>query len=370
MTQLSEVHGFIQAGQKYHIGKSEIKGIAQDGRVQRLLGLGVSNTAANNINRFAMDADLTPTLTTPSINTPTQFLQQWLPGVVNVVTQALCSDDIMSTLTIGSWEDEEVVQQIVEWTADGGIYGDHTQIPLSSYNVNFERRTNIRFELGVEVHRLEDARAARQQISAIDQKRAACARQLNILRNSTSFFGYADGTNRTFGILSDPNLPGYINSPAGGSGLTTFASKTVNERIASLLILARELLIQSGKTVDPMRDKTVLVLPLGISTTFLDINEFGVSVKSWLAENLPLCRVESVPEFVDANGGESVIYMMAESVPDSGTDDGEVITQLIPTKLFLLGSMQLIKGWQEGYTNATAGVLVKRPFATVRMTGV
>ena len=369
MAQVSFIHQSVPARQQYKLGPKEIKGIAQDENAMQQLGLGVDRSLFA-MRRYGMDADLTPTITTPTISTPVQFLQQWLPGVVNVLTQALRSDKIMGTMTVGAWEDEEIVQQIVEWTANANIYGDNTQIPLASYNVNFERRTVVRFEQGVQVDRLEDARASRQQISSIEQKRAATARELNILRNFTSFFGYADGTNRTFGILNDPNLPAYINSPAGGAGGTTFASKTVNERITTLLLLFQALIDNSGTNVDPGTTNTVLTVPSSIITTFQDINNFGISVKAWLSENYPLCRVEIAPEFNNADGGANVMYLMAEDVPDSGTDGGEVITQLVPVRMFLLGSQQGAKSYIEDYTNATAGVLAKRPYAIQRMTGV
>jgi hypothetical protein len=369
MAQVSFKHKSVPARQQYKLGPKEIRGLAQDESAMQQLGFGVDRSLFSG-RRYGMDADLTPTITTPTISTPVQFLQQWLPGVVNVLTQALRSDNIMGTMIVGAWEDEEIVQQTAEWAANANIYGDHTQIPLASYNLNLERRTVVRFEQGVEVTRLEDARASRQQISSIEQKRAATARELNILRNFTSFFGYADGTNRTFGILNDPNLPAYINSPAGGGGNTTFASKTVGERISSLLLLFQALIDNSGTNVDPGTMSTVLTVPSAITTTFQDINDFGISVKAWLNENYPLCRVEIAPEFNGANGGASVMYLMAEDVPDSGTDGGEVITQLVPVRMFLLGSKQGAKSYVEDYTNATAGVLAKRPYAIQRMTGV
>ncbi len=61
---------------------------------------------------MGMDAILQPVqnlLTTPSISTPIQFLQAWLPGFVFFVTQARKIDDLVGITTQGRWEDEEIV---------------------------------------------------------------------------------------------------------------------------------------------------------------------------------------------------------------------------------------------------------------------
>ena len=55
----------------------------------------------------------------------------------------------------GSWETEEVVQQILEPTGTAVPYGDTTNIPFGSWNLNYNYYTNVRFELGIEVTTLE-----------------------------------------------------------------------------------------------------------------------------------------------------------------------------------------------------------------------
>lgn len=319
---------------------------------------------------FGQDADLTAPLTTQTISTPAQFSQAWMPGTVYTITQARKADEIMGTQTLGSWDDEEIIQIFIEQTGDAVPYQDHTQVQFSNWNPEFERRTVVRFELGYEVTRLEEARAAKMNQSTEQHKQGACANGLEIIRNAVSFYGYADGTNRTFGILNDPGLIGYINSPAGAGGNTEFSTKTVNERIASLLLLVQAIIDQSGSMVNPVSEPTILAVASSIITTFGDINEFGVSVNSWLKDNYPQMRVETVPQFNDANGGAAVVYLMAERVADSGTDGGLVVTQNIPAKMFSLGTEQRTKGYIQDYSNATAGVLVLRPYAISRMSGV
>src|ERR1700678_4573317 len=56
---------------------------------------------------FAMDAipaSIQPTITTASIQVPIQFLQNWLPGFVFVVTAPREIDEFVGISTSGSWE--------------------------------------------------------------------------------------------------------------------------------------------------------------------------------------------------------------------------------------------------------------------------
>ena len=64
------------------------------------------------MDNIAMDA-VQPTVTTGSVGTPVQFLQNWLPGLVFVITAARKIDDLVGILNTGSWEDEQIVQGIL-----------------------------------------------------------------------------------------------------------------------------------------------------------------------------------------------------------------------------------------------------------------
>src|SRR5574343_897239 len=128
--------------------------------------------------------------TTASITTPIQFLQNWLPGYVNIVTAARKIDALVGIMTAGSWEDEEIVQGVLEHTGSATPYGDYTNVPESSWNANFERRTVVRMEEGLRVGRLEEARASRIRMDSAGEKRNADQLALEIERNKIGFYGY------------------------------------------------------------------------------------------------------------------------------------------------------------------------------------
>jgi hypothetical protein len=317
----------------------------------------------------AMDA-LQPTVTTASIGTPIQFLQNWLPGFVFIITAARKIDELVGISTTGAWEDEEIVQGVMERTGSSQPYGDYTNVPLSSWNVNFERRTNIRFEEGMMVGREEEARAARMRVDTASMKRESAALALEIIRNAVGFFGYNSGLNRTYGFLNDPGLPSYVTVPNGASGSPLWSSKTMLEIAKDIRSAIASLRAQSQDTIDPETTPMTLAIATVAVDYLSQISDFGESVRDWMKENYPLIRVVSAPQLTAANGGANVFYLYAERVDDMSTDDGRVFLQNVPTKFMLLGVQQLAKGYEEDYSNATAGVMCKRPFAVVRRSGI
>ena len=317
-----------------------------------------------------MDADLVSPLLTPSVTTPVQFLQAWLPGFVYILTQARKIDELVGITTQGRWEDEEVVQGILERTGNTSVYGDVTNIPLSSWLTNWERRTIVRFEEGTAVGRLEEARAAAMRVSSAESKRSAAAEALEITRNFTGFLGYNGGTNRTYGLLNDPNLPAYVDVPVGGGATTEWATKTFLEITGDIRSWYAALRAQSGGRIDPGNEAVTLAIALSVYDFLSVTSDFGNSVMQWLKETYPNTRVIAVPEFDGANGGENVAYLYAEGVMDDSTDDGRTFVQVVPSKFQTLGVEQKAKMYVEDYSNATAGILLKRPYAVYRASDI
>lgn len=334
------------------------------------IGIGMDeSTVRRMMAGIGMDA-LTGTVTTASITTPVQFLQTWLPGFVKIMTAARKIDEFVGITTAGSWEDEEVVQGVMEVTGTSQPYGDYTSVPLSSWNVNFERRSIVRFEEGMRVGVLEEARAAKIKANSAESKREGASLALEIQRNVIGFFGYNNGANRTYGLLNDPSLPAYVDVATGAGGDTTWASKTFLEITADIRAMAAALRTQSGDLISAQDVNTTLALATDVIEYMSVTSDYGISVQDWLFKTYPKMRVISAPELNGANGGENVAYLYAESVPDTSSDGGKVFDQIVPAKFQVVGVAKHAKGYEEDYTNATAGILCKRPFAVVRRSGL
>lgn len=332
------------------------------------LGIGLDGRTIDKM-MAAMDA-IQPTVTTGTIATPVQFLQNWLPGFVFVVTGARKIDELVGISISGSWEDEEVVQGVLERTGTSVPYGDYTNVPLSSWNVNFEKRTVVRFEEGMRVGNLEAARAARMRVDDSGMKRESAALALEIIRNTVGFVGFNAGNNNTYGFLNDPGLPAYVTVANGVAGTPQWSTKTFLEICKDIRGAIVSLRNASQDTIDPeLVDMTLAVATIAVdwlSTT----SDFGISVRDWLRQAYPRVRVVSAPQLNGANGGANVFYLYADSVNDMSTDDGRVFLQPVQAKLQVMGVQQLTKAYEEDYSNATAGVMCKRPYAVVRRSGI
>lgn len=372
---------FRQANERSHVAARKVRplsvgmdsakatALAQNYQALQKLGIGLdSRHVTQMVNYFGMDA-ATPNITAQSVSAPVQFLQSWLPGFVETVTAARKIDMLVGVTTQGEWYDEEVVQGVMEHTGESRVYGDYNDIPYASWNATFERRTIVRFEDGMRVGALEEARAGAMQINSAASKRTAASTNLDIRRNAVGFYGFNDGNNRTYGFLNDPELPAYVNLPNGAGGDSTFASKTFLEITLDLRAAAQQLRTQSQEKIDPSSDAITLAIATDAREFLTVTSDYGNSVNDWIRENYPNWRIESAPELNEANGGESVFYMYAESVSDSGTDDQRTMVQIVPSRFQTIGVNNEAKFFEEVYANATAGIMVKRPYAVVRFSG-
>jgi hypothetical protein len=309
-------------------------------------------------------------VTSPSIVAPIQFLQNWLPGFVKVITAARKIDELIGIETIGNWRDEWIIQGVVEPMGNIAVYKDGTNVPLADWNPNWNQRTIVRFESGVQVGRLEQERAAAAMINSDAEKRASSVLNLEIFRNLVGFYGFNSGSNNTYGFLNDPGLPAYVTVANGAAG-STWAVKTFLEITQDIITAMNQLQVQSQDNIDPEKASTTLGIPFNVRQYLSKLNDLGtLSVYMWLKATYPKCRVVTAPQLAAANGGANVFYLYADTVEDGGTDDKRTWAQVVPVKFMALGVEQRAKSYVEDFTNATAGVMLKRPYAVVRYTGI
>lgn len=320
--------------------------------------------------QYAMDAIQQPQ-TTPNIATPVQFLQNWLPGFVRYLTAARKIDRLVGIATVGNWGDEQVVQGVLESSSQVLPYGDLTNIPLSSWNPNWVTRSNVRFESGFRVGKLEEYRSAQARISSAEEKRRSSMEGLEIQRNLVGFYGYNAGLNLTYGLLNDPNLPAYVQVALNGAATSRlWSQKTYLEIVADILAAVQALRNQSQDTIDPETTPMTLAIATAAVDYLATVSQYGNSVRDWLTATYPKIRVESAPQFNNANASANVFYLYADNVEDGSTDGGATFIQVVASKFQLVGVQQLAKGTEEDYSNATAGIITKRPYAVVRRYGI
>ncbi|MEG0966696.1 MAG: DUF2184 domain-containing protein [Pseudomonas sp.] len=356
----SKLHYHIRAGaQSLKLGRDDINaGTPQ--WLQENLGI-----------TFAGDS-LLPLQTPPTIGAPLQFYQTILPGLVQFATTPWVADQLIGSDGVGNWMDEEVIQGLIEPVGLAQPYTDQGNIPLASFNPGWETRRIERFEQGYEVGPLEQERMSAAGIDPRNEKRKAAQRSLDYTRDVIAFYGFNSGLGRTFGILNDPALPAYVAVAAGTGGGTTWASKTSQEVIADIIQIIEGIRIRSGMTVDPTTAAITMGVPPEALGSLGKVSEFGYGVRQWLSETYPNVRVVGVPQFSAANGGANVIIAWADSEGEDvgSTDNGRTWTQMVPERLRVIGSEQRVKTFVEDLSNATAGVMLKRPYLVYAATGV
>lgn len=304
-------------------------------------------------------------VTTPSAANALQFLQYFFANPITIVTEARLADELIGRTIGGNWYDAEVVAPVIERIGQARLYGDTNNVPLASFNNNFESRSIVRFELGLEANRLEINRAAAMRLDSVSIKRDAIALAHSIAVNDVAFNGFNGGSNHTYGILNDPGLSAYVTVATGAGGNTTWASKTFEEITADIRGAVQALRVSSGANFNPERDGFTIGVALAAVEALSYTSEFGYSVMDFIKKTYPKARVVAVPQFSGANGGENVFYLIADSIGNN-----KVADQMVQSALFLVGTQPTAKGMIEDYSCATAGTIITQPIGVVRYSGI
>ena len=375
--EVSKVHFDIPARNVRQLPKDKARNV----EAVQAMGFGVRNhrVAMDMLDiaqsfGFAQDS-VQSDVTTAAIPNVIQFYQNWLVGQVHVMTAAREIDEFVGITTQGQFSDEQIVQELLENTGYAVPYGDYTNAPLADWNLVFNYRTNIRFELGMRVGVLEEERSGRVRVNSGQAKRESCGLNLEITRNLVGFNGFNSGNNNTYGFLNDPGLGAYVTVAAGAEAgsPTEWSKKTFLEITNDIRTAFSTLRTQSQGVIDPTKVPTTLALPTNAIDYLTVTSDFGISVWDWLKQTYPKTRIVNAVQLDTADGvgvGSGVFYLFADSVADLSTDDGRTFIQVVPTKFMVLGVQKLAKGYEEDYANATAGVMCKRPWAVCRYVGI
>lgn len=331
------------------------------------LGFSVSPHA---LRAMAMDAMEYPAMaTTASIGTPVQFSQYWEPDLIKTIFAKQMADELMTTVTAGSWEDAQIVQTIEELIGNAVLYSDYANPSNAQYNLNFQARSILRFQKSVQVGFLQEKRAGQMRYNARAGATKAAHLALDVMRNQAAFTGYVEGTESVHGVLNDPNLLPYGTLAVGNSGDTTFASKTHIEIINDLRKGVQDLATQLNGNFNPQSDKFTIWLPVNCQLALTAVPQYTngnapFSVEAFIKTTWPNCEVKFIPQFNEAVGGENVMYIVKDDVMGSDT-----VKQYVPARLFMVGYERKSTSTIEVYSNATAGVFVRYRIGIVRYIG-
>jgi hypothetical protein len=288
-----------------------------------------------------------------------QFAQYWLTNPIKIITRARSLDKVIGRTVVGTWETEQIVATILERMGQPDLYGDFTKAPLANWNLNFETRDNVRFEMGIEVGKLEELRASQMRMSAYAMKRDSMAEGFAILMNNVGWWGYCAESKNFVG--SSKKIYGLLNNPgtiAYGLGTDTWADKTMRDIVSDIQAIVNTAVERLSGHYDPVNDSATLALPISQFQFLGTISDYGVSVHDWLAKTYPKIRLVSCAELVEAVDDCDTALFIVDRVVD---DDS--VQQMVTSALRLVGVQPLAKGSYEVYSCSSAGSLVRYPLA-------
>lgn len=330
-----------------------------DCTMEDIAALGISmDEAVAKAQEYVSAMDAAPvTQTTPSNVTPVQFAQFWLTDPIKILTRGRSLDKVVGRTIVGTWETEQIVATILERIGQPGLYGDFTKAPLANWNVNFEVRDNVRFEMGVQVGKLEEARASQMRLNAYAMKRDSMAEAFAILMNNVGWFGYrSDSANfvgtqkKVYGLLNDPGVT------ATNLGVSGWSGSTMDQIVTNLITIVNTTVTNLKGHYDPETDSATLALPISQYQYLSKINTMGISVRDWLAKTYPRIRLVSCAELVGAVSNADCALFIVDKVAGDTT-----VQQLVTSTLRLVGVQPLAKGIYEVYSCSTGGALVRYP---------
>lgn len=361
---------------KFRMPKVKVEGFALDEApdnlktMENLALMGISMNEKSSGVKYVMDSMPTQGVTNPTAQVPVQFLQHWMNKIITVVTQATTADEFLGRSTYGEWYQESIVLRLRELTGSVRPYGDHAQAPLARYNYNQEDRTIVRFAQGILTGALEEARLAAMgnKASAYESDRAALGLGFKLNTNAVAFFGYNLGYNKTYGLLNDPFLLPYVGVPEAGEAgdkYTEWSRKNFYEIVRDLNTAVATLQKQCGGNFIPSKHAFKIGIALSCDQHLNQVNQYGISVRKYIADTWPKAEIVPIPEFDNAIAGDNVMYLKLEDLAGS-----PVAEQIVPAAVRLVGSVPRASGLYELYTDATAGCFVEQPLGIVRFFGI
>ncbi len=312
---------------------------------------------AKNFNIIAQDANL---VGQANGTMPSALLSYWDPKAIEILTQKRSARDMFREVKKGNFASSQIHFSTEELVGSTQAYSDFTNSGSASVNYNFPYRQVYRFQTVITIGDLEAEMAGEAQISAIANKQRAALTMLDIDANKFYLHG-VDGM-QIYGILNDPSLPAAI-TPLSLDNRVLWQDKTSIERYNDILALFSELVKNMGGHVDAS-SKLVLALSPSLNVMLGAASDYNISVLDMLKKYFSQLRIVVVPELNTEENVQTICLYPEEVL---GQVTGECIA---PEKFRAYPAYRRESSTIQKLASATAGAVLYRPLAFVRMTGM
>lgn len=320
---------------------------------------GSGNLIPRNYSHIAQDAALP--ITAANTTVPAALLAYWDPKAVEILTKKRSARDMFPEVKKGSFAQSTVHIRTMEVMGGTAPYSDFGQSGTAGTNYTWPYRDIYRYQTLISVGDLETEIAAEGKIQLVADKQRAAATVIDIDANKFYLLGVAGL--QIFGVLNDPSLAAALTPIVVDSNKTAWADKTTVQRYNDILKLFGQLADNMGGHVD---QNTPLVLAVSPSLNVLlgAATDFNVSVLDMLKKYFSSLKIVTVPELRATDSTETMALYPVETL---GQATGDL---LAPEKFRTYPVFRKESSIVQKVAAATAGGVIYRPLAFVRMTGM
>ena len=312
-------------------------------------------------------------VTAPNSGIPSIFSTWTDPNIKRAIITPTKAEEVYDSAQKGDWLMDTAQFPFVELSGETASYGDYSQNGDSGANANWIQRQSFHFQTWTKWGEREAERMGAARIDWVSQKNEASISVLNKASNRIALFGVEGLQLR--GALNDTALPAAIQpapkiAPSGAAtGSNDWMSTADPVQVyADILKAFQQLSIQMGGNVT-LESPLTLVIPTERQQCLLYTNQFRVSLRELLQQNLPNLQIKTLPEAGSTlSGGLSKVTQMQLFLRE--VDGQGTVTTAFTEKLRAHAVERYSSYIRQKKSQGTWGTIWFYPVACVTMVGI
>lgn len=330
---------------------------------------GVHGVQDYNPTRIAQDA----AVTAPNSGIPNIFSTYTDPRTIRALITPTKSEEVYGAAKKGDWLTDTSQFPFVELSGDTASYDDYSQNGDSDANANWIQRQSFHFQTWTKWGEREAERMGAAKLDWVNQKNEASISILNKASNRINLFGVEGLQLR--GALNDTALPAAIQPTpkVAASGTATGGTDWMGisdpiQVYADILKAFQQLSVQMGGNVT-LESPLTLVIPTERQQCLLYTNQYRVSLRELLQQNLPNLKIETLPEAGSTlSGGQSKITQLQLFLRDV---DGNNVVETAFTEKLRAHTVERYSSYiRQKKSQGSWGTIWYYPVACVTMVGI
>lgn len=345
-----------EAGIVFDAGLGKVGFLHRPAREVRLRPKAEGANAHNPRSAFTYDAQPELVLQT-NAGIPAWLTNYMDPQIIKILTSPNKAVQIMGgEMQFGDWTTSTWTGTSVQHMGEVSAYGDFNTNGSASFVMNFPQRQSFAYQIFTMWGEKALAIAANARVNAANEINEASLTQMANYQNLTYFYGVSGLAN--YGLLNDPSLSAALVSPKKWNADAT----TTLEVYGYIVRLFKQIQLQSNGTIE-QSSPVVLAMSPTLSLALTKTNDFGITLKTLLAQTFPNIRFETAVQYGNQTGGE-LVQLIVETVNAVRTAQ-PAFTEKMRGHAVVVGPSD----WKQKKSAGSFGTIIKNPFAIAQMIG-